>query len=69
MLNYRKGNEFDLHKNTELIVHLNGCALGLALRLRHAGSNSGMGYCLKCRAQFHFKVSFLPVVSVSSSRG
>ena len=34
MLNYCKGNEFDLHKNTQL----NDCAPGLALKLRHAAT-------------------------------
>ena len=38
VLNYCKGNEFDLHKNTQLI-----CAPGLALKLHKACSNTKRG--------------------------
>ena len=41
MLNYCKGNEFDLHKNTQLIyICMNGCAPGLVLKLRHAATRT-----------------------------
>ena len=38
MLNYCKGNEFDLHNNFATHFHLNGCAPELALKLRHAAT-------------------------------
>ena len=54
MLNYCKGNEFDLHKNTQLIYHLNGCAPGLASKLRHAATRKwAIKTKLRAEKQFH----------------
>ena len=45
MLNYCKGNEFDMHKKYATYFHLNGCALGLALKPRHTATRKWAIQC------------------------